>query len=85
MGAAIVWRANADAKGKGGNMDKTAMKDSFERMLQEADGAYLWDRDDSPIIEDWELFDDPLFLSEVEHILEKNLYTITTTMCGGGW
>lgn len=66
-------------------MDKAAMKDSFERVLHNADGASGWDDDDSPIIEDWELFDDPQFLSEVEHILEENLYTTAITLSGGRW
>lgn len=65
-------------------MDKAAMKDSFERILHEADGAYLWDSDDSPFTEDWELFDDPHFLSEIDQFLEENLYAIAITMHGGG-
>jgi hypothetical protein len=66
-------------------MDKAAMKDSFERVLRNADGVYLQNCDEFPIIEDWELLDDPHFLSEVEYILEKNLYMKAITMSTDRW
>lgn len=51
-------------------MDKASLKDSFERILHEADEAYLWDLVDSPFTEEWESFNDPHHQMEMEHFIE---------------
>lgn len=59
-------------------MDKAALKDSFERILHEADGASLWEKDELPLTEDWELFDDLHFMVEMEQLIESNRLSIAT-------